>query len=95
MQPHKIIKTKRLLLFLFITGLLFFSCKDDFMQEYKDKNIIHFNVEIREQEHTKGTPINSASDDLFTEFGLFARSAERRVGNECLRLCRSQWSPYH
>lgn len=42
------------------------------MQEYKDKNIIHFNVEIREQEHTKGTPINSASDELFTEFGLFA-----------------------
>ena len=20
---------------------------------------------------------------------------ERRVGKECLRLCRSRWSPYH
>ena len=28
-----------------------------------------------------------------TEFSL--RSEERRVGKECLRLCRSRWSPYH
>src|SRR3546814_16983211 len=28
--------------------------------------------------------------------GLFgARSAERRVGKECVRTCRSRWSPYH
>ena len=29
--------------------------------------------------------------------GLLARirSEERRVGKECLRLCRSRWSPYH
>ena len=26
--------------------------------------------------------------------GIF-RSEERRVGKECLRLCRSRWSPYH
>ena len=25
----------------------------------------------------------------------FFRSEERRVGKECLRLCRSRWSPYH
>ena len=25
----------------------------------------------------------------------FGRSEERRVGKECLRLCRSRWSPYH
>ena len=24
-----------------------------------------------------------------------ARSEERRVGKECLRLCRSRWSTYH
>src|SRR3546814_12200673 len=23
------------------------------------------------------------------------RSEERRVGNECVRPCRSRWSPYH
>ena len=27
--------------------------------------------------------------------GDVARSEERRVGKECLRLCRSRWSPYH
>ena len=26
---------------------------------------------------------------------LDLRSEERRVGKECLRLCRSRWSPYH
>ena len=26
---------------------------------------------------------------------LDTRSEERRVGKECLRLCRSRWSPYH
>ena len=26
---------------------------------------------------------------------LWMRSEERRVGKECLRLCRSRWSPYH
>ena len=25
----------------------------------------------------------------------YNRSEERRVGKECLRLCRSRWSPYH
>src|SRR3546814_3957647 len=24
-----------------------------------------------------------------------SRSAERRVGKECVRTCRSRWSPYH
>ena len=27
--------------------------------------------------------------------GEHDRSEERRVGKECLRLCRSRWSPYH
>ena len=31
---------------------------------------------------------NKANDDV-------VRSEERRVGKECLRLCRSRWSPYH
>ena len=26
---------------------------------------------------------------------ISTRSEERRVGKECLRLCRSRWSPYH
>ena len=27
--------------------------------------------------------------------GINKRSEERRVEKECLRLCRSRWSPYH
>src|SRR3546814_11404928 len=26
---------------------------------------------------------------------LMRRSEERRVGKECVRTCRSRWSPYH
>ena len=34
--------------------------------------------------------------DLPNVFNVFySRSEERRVGKECLRLCRSRWSPYH
>ena len=29
------------------------------------------------------------------QYALVVRSEERRVGKECLRLCRSRWSPYH
>ena len=35
-----------------------------------------------------GDPIGSAGPTT-------SRSEERRVGKECLRLCRSRWSPYH
>src|SRR3546814_12205729 len=27
--------------------------------------------------------------------GVLDRSEERRVGKECVRTCRSRWSPYH
>src|SRR3546814_13936759 len=27
--------------------------------------------------------------------GAVGRSEERRVGKECVRTCRSRWSPYH
>ena len=30
-----------------------------------------------------------------TRYTKRTRSEERRVGKECLRLCRSRWSPYH
>ena len=43
-------------------------------------------------------PINlNIHPSLFTLkiFNKPIRSEERRVGKECLRLCRSRWSPYH
>src|SRR5216110_3556491 len=38
-----------------------------------------------------------AAADLkrYTELRQQNRSEERRVGKECVSLCRSQWSPYH
>ena len=35
------------------------------------------------------TPAASKASDIRAEIG------KRRVGKECLRLCRSRWSPYH
>ena len=38
------------------------------------------------------------SEDEYIDYAkkaLSLRSEERRVGKECLRLCRSRWSPYH
>ena len=29
------------------------------------------------------------------DLGGIERSEERRVGKECVRLCRSRWAPYH
>src|SRR3546814_20420745 len=28
-------------------------------------------------------------------YGIFLRSEERRVGEECVSTCKSRWSPYH
>ena len=41
------------------------------------------------------TPMVDMNMLLITFFMLCTRSEERRVGKECLRLCRSRWSPYH
>ena len=35
------------------------------------------------------------TERLLTAGDVTVRSEERRVGKECLRLCRSRWSPYH
>ena len=40
-------------------------------------------------------PMLKNMDPIKVELIKTARSEERRVGKECLRLCRSRWSPYH
>ena len=45
----------------------------------------------RSEEHT--SELQSRSVSSYAVFCL--RSEERRVGKECVRLCRSRWSPYH
>ena len=54
-------------------------------------------VEIKE---SKGSIVIKKTDNKGNnlqgiEFKITGRSEERRVGKECLRLCRSRWSPYH
>ena len=49
--------------------------------------------------HPFGYTFNPERGRILDEFSLIyitkGRSEERRVGKECLRLCRSRWSPYH
>ncbi len=40
-------------------------------------------------------PADVELGDFGRPAGFLTRSEERRVGKECLRLCRSRWSPYH
>ena len=43
-------------------------------------------------------PMGLFEREIFVNCGtsmIDRRSEERRVGKECLRLCRSRWSPYH
>src|SRR3546814_11055512 len=34
-------------------------------------------------------------DYLLSDFNIYTRSDERRVGKECVSTCRSRWSPYN
>src|SRR3546814_13984125 len=36
-----------------------------------------------------------AGPDNIASQPAYGRSEERRVGKECVRTCRSRWSPYH
>ena len=71
-------------------------------------NDIYYNCQQKGADRMAGNTTNisirmdadlkAQADALFTELGMnltTARSEERRVGKECLRLCRSRWSPYH
>ena len=40
-------------------------------------------------------PFEEGADVYVINTCTVTRSEERRVGKECLRLCRSRWSPYH
>ena len=46
---------------------------------------------LRSEEHTSGL-----QSRLLISYAVFClRSEERRVGKECIAVCRSRWSPYH
>src|SRR3546814_19779337 len=48
------------------------------------------------RQRNRGVDLSLAIDqDLGNLGALTFRSEERRVGKECVRTCRSRWSPYH
>ena len=57
-----------------------------------DRTIYNQDGDILYGDAIEGFTLNRVKPNALCVFG---RSEERRVGKECLRLCRSRWSPYH
>ena len=55
------------------------------------KNVEHGQAHIQSSFNNTIVTLTDAQGNALS----WARSEERRVGKECLRLCRSRWSPYH
>src|SRR3546814_18925628 len=70
-------------------------------QNQLNRRIVDLEVEIRKTKIERSAGILSLAPSNFG--GLLggsvqmptSRSEERRVGKECVRTCRSRWSPYH
>ena len=73
---------------VFLTGDLGFMALED-VQKALGKQFI--NAGIAEQNMVSMAA--SLALEGFTP--IVYRSEERRVGKECVSLCRSRWSPYH
>ena len=54
-----------------------------------------FEKKQRELAKKKKQDEKLAKKQATREPGQADRSEERRVGKECLSVCRSRWSPYH
>ena len=61
---------------------------------YKAPGIDFPFIWMKAYEGGQGDNANDNDVDYYALKPTFTRS-ERRVGKECLRLCRSRWSPYH
>ena len=59
-----------------------------------DKMQETFNKDLEELKRNQ-TTMNNTINEIKNSLEGINRSEERRVGKECLRLCRSRWSPYH
>ena len=56
----------------------------------KDRRIFAGDGKDKEQQKTEKAPEAGKIKEPPAQ-----RSEERRVGKECLSVCRSRWSPYH
>ena len=57
--------------------------------------VINFIFNKRSSQNRTRIQAQTNGEDKDFHFTYLPRSEERRVGKECLRLCRSRWSPYH
>ena len=79
-----------------IQFLVFLMAVIKAVDEYAD--LMRVSVASAGNDHRLGAneaPPAIVSIFLGDELTAVLRSEERRVGKECLRLCRSRWSPYH
>ena len=65
------------------------DCKPTIVLDYNRNKVVISLSDIKARLTSKDKYLQAVNE-------LYARrSEERRVGKECLRLCRSRWSPYH
>ena len=73
--------------------------------ECEKNGVVFMTSDIIETTHGFSTRFGGVSEGVFDSLNLsaslgdapenVARSEERRVGKECIAVCRSRWSPYH
>ena len=75
---------------------LVFLYTNDEKSEREIKKTIPFTIATKRIKYLGIILPKETKDLLYAEnYKTLMRSEERRVGKECLRLCRSRWSPYH
>ena len=68
---------------------------DAWAAEEPDKKALLWTNDKGEHIQYTYADLKKYTDMTASYFQSLGRSEERRVGKECLRLCRSRWSPYH
>ena len=69
-------------------GVLADIGSDEHVRDLEEQGIEPFQLVVR-------SPSARALGVSISDFVKGSRSEERRVGKECLSVCRSRWSPYH
>ena len=67
--------------------------KEEIMEAIESMTVLELSELVKAMEDKFG--VSAAAPVAVAAAPAAGRSEERRVGKECLRLCRSRWSPYH